>query len=496
VWLDTATAGSATLKVYDGTTWRTVWNLNTASGVITFPAANYLAKSGDTMTGALYLPDGSAAAPILSFSGDTNTGLWRSGADTLALVTGGAARLTLSTTLATSALPVVLPGDPATALQAAPKQYVDAVATTAAGKVAKAGDTMTGALALADGLVGTPALTFGTDLDVGMYRVGGNQLGFATGGTLRLTVGIATITSTSPFVGPTGTAAAPAFSFTGEPDTGLWNAGINQVGIATGGTNRLTVATASITSTLPLVLPGDPTAALEAAPKQYVDAVATTAAGKVSKSGDTMTGALVVAASSASELVRITQTGAGNALVVEDSANPDATPFVVTGAGLVGIGTTAPTVALDIEAGDIRVSKGSPTLRLNRSSGAAGAAILQFASGDLSRFVLSIQTAESGDSVTGAGGGDLVMTRWRNDGTTSLGTTWNIDRETGEWGIGGAALLGTALCVHGDMLRLTTAKTPATATATGTAGQICWDSGFVYVCVGTNSWKRAAIAAW
>jgi hypothetical protein len=41
--------------------------------------------------------------------------------------------------------------------------------------------------------------------------------------------------------------------------------------------------------------------------------------------------------------LRITQTGTGNALEVEDSANPDATPFVVSAAGDVGIGTNAPT---------------------------------------------------------------------------------------------------------------------------------------------------------
>jgi hypothetical protein len=37
--------------------------------------------------------------------------------------------------------------------------------------------------------------------------------------------------------------------------------------------------------------------------------------------------------------LRITQTGTGNALLVEDSANPDATPFVVNANGGVGIGT-------------------------------------------------------------------------------------------------------------------------------------------------------------
>ncbi len=50
------------------------------------------------------------------------------------------------------------------------------------------------------------------------------------------------------------------------------------------------------------------------------------------------TGATTIAVSSASDALRVTQSGAGNALVVEDSANPDATPFVIDTDGNVGIG--------------------------------------------------------------------------------------------------------------------------------------------------------------
>jgi hypothetical protein len=56
-----------------------------------------------------------------------------------------------------------------------------------------------------------------------------------------------------------------------------------------------------------------------------------------------------------SDMVRITQLGTGNALVVEDSANPDSSPFVVTGIGSVGIGTASPAFTADI-AGDARVT--------------------------------------------------------------------------------------------------------------------------------------------
>lgn len=37
---------------------------------------------------------------------------------------------------------------------------------------------------------------------------------------------------------------------------------------------------------------------------------------------------------------------------------------------------------------------------------------------------------------------------------------------------------------------------PASATATGTAGQIAADASYFYVCVATNTWRRVAISAW
>lgn len=49
----------------------------------------------------------------------------------------------------------------------------------------------------------------------------------------------------------------------------------------------------------------------------------------------------VLSGATTDALVRITQTGTGHALVVEDSANPDASPFVVDATGSVLIGTTS-----------------------------------------------------------------------------------------------------------------------------------------------------------
>ena len=49
-----------------------------------------------------------------------------------------------------------------------------------------------------------------------------------------------------------------------------------------------------------------------------------------------------------SDMVRITQLGTGNALVVEDETNPDSSPFVVTASGSVGIGTTNTSSSFEI----------------------------------------------------------------------------------------------------------------------------------------------------
>lgn len=55
---------------------------------------------------------------------------------------------------------------------------------------------------------------------------------------------------------------------------------------------------------------------------------------------------------------------------------------------------------------------------------------------------------------------------------------------------------GVGIDVNGKLLRLRTSKTPSSASDTGNAGEICWDSSYIYVCTATNTWKRVAISTW
>ena len=50
--------------------------------------------------------------------------------------------------------------------------------------------------------------------------------------------------------------------------------------------------------------------------------------------------------------------------------------------------------------------------------------------------------------------------------------------------------------ITGNTLNVPVTRTPASAAAPGTAGDICWDSSYIYVCVATDTWKRVAIATW
>ena len=70
--------------------------------------------------------------------------------------------------------------------------------------------------------------------------------------------------------------------------------------------------------------------------------------------------ASVIDVSSTSAALRVTQRGTGESLRIEDSTNPDSTPFVISSTGQVGIGTGSPQSRMHISGtGDVRIEGGS-----------------------------------------------------------------------------------------------------------------------------------------
>lgn len=104
----------------------------------------------------------------------------------------------------------------------------------------------------ADGTAAAPSITFGSDTDTGIYRIGANNLGVSTGGTKRLDLTtdalIYSVHAVSTlhydlgddsnywarcFLGD-GTQLKPAFLFGNDTDTGIYRIGDNNLGVSCG----------------------------------------------------------------------------------------------------------------------------------------------------------------------------------------------------------------------------------------------------------------------
>jgi hypothetical protein len=128
-------------------------------------------KASPIFTGVVKLPDGNAGAPALTFTGDTNTGIYRPSTDLIGFTTGGTERVRIGT----SGILTIGPDD-ATKIQ-----------------LLSNGDaytTQTGGWRL-NGTVGNttwPSYGFYGDSGIGMYRIGTDILGFTTAAVERLRI--------------------------------------------------------------------------------------------------------------------------------------------------------------------------------------------------------------------------------------------------------------------------------------------------------------------
>jgi len=156
--------------------------------------------------------------------------------------------------------------------------------------------------------------------------------------------------------------------------------------------------------------------------------------------------------------------------------------------GYLGVGTTAPSARITAHGGGNATSAPASTVIQGRNTN--GSAYIQLASNTYGSGGIYF-----GDTADNDAGG-LIYSHYYNKMEFRVNTqTRMCVAANGMVGI--ATTSPTKLLdINGDTLRLRNSKTPASATATGNKGEICYDSDYMYVCVATNTWKRAALASW
>jgi hypothetical protein len=132
-----------------------------------------------------------------------------------------------------------------------------------------------------------------------------------------------------------------------------------------------------------------------------------------------ISGNAVISDNSANPALRITQTGAGNALLVEDAANPDASPFVIdtTGSVIVGYTQKIPTVNF----AGLAVTPSFQELATTTSGSSQLNALWSTTSGAAPSIILAhSKSATIGTYSVGASGDDLGAIVFSGDDGTAF----------------------------------------------------------------------------
>ena len=169
------------------------------------------------------------------------------------------------------------------------------------------------------------------------------------------------------------------------------------------------------------------------------------------------------------------------------------------GADQVAISTNGQQSLLLASNGDVSVNRG--TLNLGTTGAEGGQLNLSNPTNTGTVYSLDAETATNARLFTIAINTDLSIGQLASTGGTVKFFTAANERaridSSGRLLVGTTSDSGGALLqVNGDRIRIATAKTPASAGATGTTGEIAWDANYIYVCTATNTWKRTAIATW
>jgi hypothetical protein len=192
--------------------------------------------------------DGTISLPAISFASDPDTGIYHDSANSMAVTIGGTGTATFRSTFLYCNTPVyVAPGsasapglvfnsDTNTGIYSGGTDVLSfSVGGVSAGRVSATNWEIDVPFWAPIGSAAAPSISFGADPDTGIYRMGVNDLGVAVGGTTALEISTTKLISSVLFLAPDGSATVPSYSFGSDQDTGMYRASANNVSFAAGG---------------------------------------------------------------------------------------------------------------------------------------------------------------------------------------------------------------------------------------------------------------------
>jgi hypothetical protein len=193
-----------------------------------------------------------------------------------------------------------------------------------------ADNTWTGAnswtqpLRAVSGTAALPGYSFTDNADLGMYRSGANSLAFTSMGSHKMTItpNFISLGSGAQLRSLASVASSPRYSFTGSTGTGLYSPGDSSLGMSSEGVSRMILSSAGVNvQNHKIFNVATPTVAADATTKAYVDAEVAGAITMVRAANNTWTGSNIFTGGLAAGNLPITAVATPTAAT--DAANRD-----------------------------------------------------------------------------------------------------------------------------------------------------------------------------
>lgn len=218
----------------------------------------------------IFVDDGSESAPSIAFTNDTDTGIFNDGGGRLGISSSGSVSATFGVNNITIARDQIrsedgsesvpmysFTNDTDTGLYRSKQNGICITAgSSCITQFSPTGlELKTGQHLVPSGLVTAPTYSFTDDPDTGVYLIGDGDVGISTGGVLRLQVKNTCNISKSRLCIPLGVVSNLALKFENDQDTGIYRPDTNQFAIVTAGVERLLCTNTQLISSEPILVP-------------------------------------------------------------------------------------------------------------------------------------------------------------------------------------------------------------------------------------------------